>query len=186
MVGARGTNPGDAIRALRLRRPTSARDAQKVADEWLASVRRILNGVNAGGTGATHASAIVQNELAELANDEATLKASFADLAKAKAGMATYKDAIESVTSRRAAEIALEFRHNVILKPGQRHTVTTQGGAEVATPAGLNEWSKADITMLDKSSRASLRTRRAEPARGHVPPRHFEVTGGVPTAGWAG
>lgn len=150
-MGARGTNPGDAIRALSLRRPTSARDAEKVANEWLASVRRILNGVNASGTGATHTSAIVQNELAELANDEATLKAAFADFAKTKAGMADYKTAIDSVTSRRAAEVALEFRHNVILKPGQRHTVTKQGGTEVATPAGLNEWSKGDITMLEKS-----------------------------------
>ena len=150
-VTARGTNPADAIRALRLRRPSSARDAQAIANEWLAAVRKILNAANVGTSGASHAAEIVQNELAELANDEASLRSSFADLTRNKAGIEGFKTALDSVTQRRAAEIALEFRHNVILRPGQAHTVTKQGNDEIATVSGLNEWGKGDLIMLGKA-----------------------------------
>jgi hypothetical protein len=181
VVAARGTNPGDAIRALRVRKPTSARDAQKVANEWLAAVRKILNAANAGTTGSSHAAEIVQNELAELANDEAALQKTFADLKAGKAAIAFYKDAIDTVTSRRAAEIALEFRHNVLLRPGQAHTVTKQGNDEVATPAGALEWGRGDLTMLDKALEGiPADATRGNPHAVSFLRGDFEVAGGRP------
>ena len=67
----------------------------------------------------------MQNELAELANDEASLRAR-SRISPEQGGHEGFKTALDSVTQRRAAEIALEFRHNVILRPGQAHTVTKQ------------------------------------------------------------
>ena len=65
--------------------------------------------------------------------------------------MADYKTAIDSVTSRRAAEVALEFRHNVILGPASGTPSRSRAARRSRRRADSTSGPRATSTMLDKS-----------------------------------